>query len=114
MDRFVYFGSNDSYLYAVDNGVGRVHWKYATEHQEGRGAPIYSRPLVMGDTVYLAAMRGKVYAVNRHTGELIWKFLPLPKSEPNSDLVAANGLLFVTTRKSSDEGESAVIAIAMR
>ena len=114
LDRFVYFGSNDSYLYAVDNGVGRVHWKYATEHQEGRGAPIYSRPLVMGDTVYLAAMRGKVYAVNRHTGELIWKFLPLPKSEPNSDLVAANGLLFVTTRKSSDEGESAVIAIAMR
>jgi len=113
-DRFVYFGSCDASLYSVDHGVGKVHWKYETEHEEGRGAPIYSRPLVMGDTVYLAAMSGKIYAVHRDTGELTWKFCPLPKSEPNSDLAAANGLLFVTTRKSGDEGESAVVAITVR
>lgn len=114
-ERFAYFGSCDARLYAVDHGVGKVQWRFPTEHAEGRGAPIYSRPLVMGDAVYLAAMRGKIYAVDRDTGELIWKFCPLPESEPNSDLVTDGGLLFVTTRKSGDDaGQSAVLAITVR
>ena len=112
--RFLYFGSCDANLYAVDTGVGKVAWKFATEHAEGEGAPIYSRPLVRGDTVYLAAMRGVVYAVGRSTGELLWQLTPLPNSEPNSDLVEAGGLLFLTTRRSARGGESAVLAIAER
>lgn len=112
--RFLYFGSCDAYLYAVDNGVGKVAWRFATEHEEGQGAPIYSRPLVRGDTVYLAAMRGAVYAVDRRTGELRWQLTPVPNSEPNSDLVEAGGLLFVSTRRSDRGGEAAVVAIAER
>ena len=108
-ERLVYFGSCDANLYAVDQG--RVSWKFATDHKKGRGAPIYSCPLVIGETVYLAAMMGKVYALQRKTGKLLWSLRPLGKSQLNSDLVTDGGRLFVTTRKAGDDGQSAVLAI---
>lgn len=113
-ERFAYFGSCDSHLYCVDQTVGRVVWKFATEHEKGRGAPIYSRPLVIDDTVYLAAMPGKVYAVDCKTGKMQWKFQPLANSELNSDLILDGGRLFVTTRKDGGLGESAVLAISTK
>ena len=109
--RFVYFGSCDGNLYAVDQAVGRVAWKFAIEPGEQGGTPIYSRPLVTGDEVALAAMPGVVYCLDRHTGKLHWQLRPSPKSELNSDLVALGGRLFVTTRKTDAGGESAVFAI---
>jgi outer membrane protein assembly factor BamB len=109
--RFTYFGSCDANLYAVDTAVGHVAWKFATDHAEGYGAPIYSRPLVSKHTVYLAAMSGKVYAVDRKTGKLRWKMTPVPNSEPNCDLVESDGRLFLTTRKDGKKGVSAVVAI---
>jgi outer membrane protein assembly factor BamB len=112
-ERFVYFGSCDGNLYAVDQGVGRVPWKFPTEPREDVGAPIYSRPLVRGDTVYLAAMMGTVYAVDRTTGKLRWRIEPLAKSELVGDLAADGDTLFVTTRASGDAGESAVVAIKL-
>ena len=90
---------------------GRVSWKFATDHAKGRGAPIYSCPLVIGEKVYLAVMRGKIYALERKTGKLLWSLRPLAKSELNSDLVTDGGRLFVTTRKNRDAGQSAVLAI---
>ncbi|HEU4419823.1 MAG TPA: PQQ-binding-like beta-propeller repeat protein [Planctomycetota bacterium] len=113
VDRFVYFGSCDGNLYAVDQGVGRVAWKFMTETNERGGAPIYSRPLVRGDAVYLAAMNGTVYAVDRKQGQLLWRIAPLAKSQLVSELVTDGELLFVTTRRHNDDGESAVVAIKL-
>ncbi len=110
-ERFVYFGSCDANVYAVDQVVGRVSWKFATDHEEGRGAPIYSCPLVIGEIVYVAAMSGKVYALQRKTGKLLWSLRPVADSQLNSDLVTDGGRLFVTTRKDGDVGQSAVLAI---
>lgn len=108
-ERFVYFGSCDANLYAVDQG--RVSWKFPTDHEEGHGAPIYSCPLVIGENVYVAAMSGKVYALQRKTGKLLWSLRPVANSQLNSDLVTDGGRLFVTTRKDGDAGQSAVLAI---
>jgi outer membrane protein assembly factor BamB len=110
--RFDYFGSCDANLYAVDQG--RISWKFATDHEKGRGAPIYSCPLVIGQTVYLAAMSGKVYALARKTGKLLWSVRPLANSQLNSDLVTDGKRLFVTTRKDGEVGQSAVLAIESR
>lgn len=108
-ERFVYLGSCDASVYAVDQG--RVSWEFATDHEEGRGAPMYSCPLVMGDVVYVAAMRGVIYALQRKTGKLLWSLRPLANSELNSDLATDGERLFVTTRKNGDAGQSAVLAI---
>ncbi|MCA8964337.1 MAG: PQQ-binding-like beta-propeller repeat protein [Planctomycetes bacterium] len=113
-DGRAFFGSCDSRLYCVGIDSGEVAWKYETEHEKGFGAPIYSRPLVLGDKVYLAAMSGKLYVVDRRSGELVAKMTPVPDSEPNSDLAEMGGLLFLTTRKDGEKGESAVVGIAVR
>jgi outer membrane protein assembly factor BamB len=91
----------------------RVSWSWTTDHEQGRGAPLRIRPLVTERTVYLAAMRGEVQAVERETGELRWSSRPLVNSELNSDLVTDGERLFVTTRKDGDAGRGAVPAIAL-
>lgn len=108
------FGSCDAWLYGVGAADGEVTWRYETDHEKGRGAPIYSRPIVYGDRVYLAAMNGKVHVVDRHTGAFLAKLAPVPDSELNSDIATTGGLLFVTTRKAGEKGESAVVALTMR
>ena len=112
-ERFAFVGSCDARLYAVDQVVGHVRWQYETEHEKGFGAPIYSRPLLIGDTVYLAAMSGKVYAVNRKTGAHRWKIAPVADSEPNSDLFTDGKRLFVSTRRDGEKGNGAVVAIEL-
>lgn len=110
-ERFVYVGSCDAKLYAIDQTVGRVLWTYETEKAAGHGGPIYSRAVVLDGTVCFAAMNGTVYALDRQTGKLQWQVRPIANSELNSDLVHADGLLFVTSRKDGKKGKSAVMAI---
>jgi outer membrane protein assembly factor BamB len=110
--RFVYFGSCDAHIYAVDQG--RVSWKFATDHEAGHGAPIYSRPVVLGGTLYAAAMRGGVYALARESGVLLWNVRPPADSEITGDLVTDGRRLFATTRKRGNAGQSVVLAIETR
>ena len=110
-ERFAFVGSCDARLYCVDQVVGHVKWRYETEHDQGFGAPIYSRPLLLGDTVYLAAMRGKLYAVDRRTGAERWKMTPMKDSEPNSDLFTDGKRLFLSVRRDGKKGVGAVVAI---
>jgi len=112
-ERFAFVGSCDARLYCVDQVVGHVKWRYETEHEQGRGAPIYSRPLLLGDTTYLAAMNGKLYAVDRKTGAHRWKTTPVADSEPNSDLFTDGQRLFLSTRRDGDKGQGAVVAITL-
>ena len=109
--RFAYVGSCDGNLYAVDEVVGRVVWKFPIEADAEGRTPIYGAPLVLGDTVLLAAMPGVVYAVGRADGKLRWKLRPSAGSELNGDLVAIGNRVFVTTRMDGKNGESGVFAI---
>lgn len=64
----LFFGSADSFLYAVDRSTGKEKWKFET------GAPVSSSPAVTGGTVYFTGWDGNVYALDEETGKVKWKF----------------------------------------
>jgi outer membrane protein assembly factor BamB len=66
-DDIVYFGSTDSYIYAVDAWTGQLYWKFQT------GAPVESSVAVANGWVYTGGDDGYVYCLNPCTGEMKWK-----------------------------------------
>jgi eukaryotic-like serine/threonine-protein kinase len=64
----VYFGSDDTNLYALDVTTGAEKWKFST------GGPVRSSPAVVAGTVYFGSYDGTFYAVDAASGKLRWKF----------------------------------------
>jgi eukaryotic-like serine/threonine-protein kinase len=112
-DRFVYFGSDNGKLCAIDVAVGRVAWEFPIARVEGRTTAIYASPVVLGDTVYLGAMEGTVYAIDRRTGKERWRLRPSEGSWLTGDLATDGKLLFVATCTDDAKGESSVLAIRL-
>ena len=67
-DGVVYFGSEDTHLYAVDATTGEEKWKFKT------GNWVYSSPAVVDGVVYFGSWDKYLYAVDIKTGEKKWKF----------------------------------------
>ncbi|MGJ3240426.1 MAG: PQQ-binding-like beta-propeller repeat protein [Anaerolineae bacterium] len=67
-ENFVYVGSFDGYLYALDGNNGFTQWRYRTS------APIISTPVVGRGFVYFGSADGKLYCVNTATGKERWNF----------------------------------------
>ena len=65
---FVYIGSDDGCLYALNEVTGLVGWKYQT------GNKIVSSPAVAGGIVFVGSYDGDVYALNALSGTLIWSY----------------------------------------
>src|SRR6266446_5082343 len=63
-----YFGSDDSYLYALNALNGELKWKFKT------GDVVYSSPAVADGVVYIGSHDGYLYAVDEKTGDERWKF----------------------------------------
>jgi PQQ enzyme repeat len=53
----VYFGSDDSYLYAANALTGELRWKFKT------GDVVYSSPAISDATVFVGSHEGYLYAV---------------------------------------------------
>src|SRR6266566_9638104 len=64
----VYFGSDDSYLYALNALTGELRWKFKT------GDVVYSSPAVADGTVYVGSHDSYLYAVDLKTGAERWRF----------------------------------------
>src|ERR1035437_3518412 len=64
----VYFGSNDSCLYAVNASSGALKWKFKT------AGVVSSSPAVYDGKVYFVSFDGNLYALNAKTGSKIWNF----------------------------------------
>lgn len=64
----VYIGSEDGFLYAVEENSGKTKWKFKTN-----GA-IHSTPGIFENTIFFGSFDGNYYAVNTQNGKLIWKF----------------------------------------
>ncbi len=64
----VYFGSNDSTLYAVDLASGNEKWKFSIKGQ------VKSSPLVEENSVYFAGGDGITYSLDKNTGKVNWQF----------------------------------------
>ena len=67
-DGVVYFGSEDSYLYAVNIKTGQEKWKFKTK------AGIYSSPAILDGVIYFGSEDSYLYAVDIKTGQEKWKF----------------------------------------
>ncbi|MGA1872041.1 MAG: PQQ-binding-like beta-propeller repeat protein [Thermoplasmatota archaeon] len=68
VDDKIYFGSYDSYLYALETD-GRLAWRF-----EGCLGWIHTSPSKMGDMVYFGSCDGMMRAVSASTGEEVWNF----------------------------------------
>ena len=66
-DGYLYFGSSDNYLYALNITTQQV-WEQKT------GGKIWSTPVVYNDTVYIGSFDRKVYAFDALTGTEKWEF----------------------------------------
>jgi len=64
----VYFGSQDSKLYALDAKTGDKLWEFET------GSWVESSPAIADGVVYFGSNDGNMYAVDAETGETIWVF----------------------------------------
>ncbi len=86
-DQMVYFGSSDSYIYALDAMTGAVKWKMAT------GGPVSSTPTVANGVVYIGSDDGYLYALDAQTGAQKWRVGGL-HNPFRSTLTVANGLIY--------------------
>ena len=55
-DQKVFFGSEDSYIYALDALTGQLIWKYRT------GGPIVGAPVIANNNLFVASRDGYLYA----------------------------------------------------
>lgn len=67
-DGYLYVGSSDHSLYAIDAATGSLKWKFKTD---GR---ITSSPAVSAGVVYFGSFDSNFYAVDAASGQLKWKF----------------------------------------
>ena len=75
VDGTVYFGSWDTYLYAVDAATGREKWKFKTgeDAENHNQTGIQSSPAIVDGTVYFGCRDSHLYAVDAATGQEKWK-----------------------------------------
>jgi len=64
-DGRVYFGSNDTNLYALNSGDGSVAWKFKTDDK------IYSSPVLVRNLLFIASNDRKLYVLERSSGTLL-------------------------------------------
>jgi len=67
IDRTVYFGCENGYLYALSAGRGDIRWKTQL------GGPVKSAPAYYGGRLYVGDYGGYMNAVDARTGKLIWQ-----------------------------------------
>ena len=68
-DGFVYIGSTDGALYAIDEQTGAQHWKYSVSE------PISSSPALANGMLYFVTSDAGLYAVRADSGKGKWRFL---------------------------------------
>lgn len=67
----IYFGSDNSTLWSLDQTSGRENWHFKTGiHPKG----IFSTPALQRGNVYFGAYDGSVYAIDAKTGKRKWEY----------------------------------------
>lgn len=92
VDNTVFFGADNSILYAVDALTGERKWMFSTGGEIGS-----SSPAVVADTVFVGSKVGRLYAVGAETGEQQWSFEPTSRLEDarfNTSPTVVDGTVF--------------------
>jgi outer membrane protein assembly factor BamB len=64
----VYFGSSDSFVYAVDAENGNLKWKFKTE------GPVHSSPALDHGKLFIGSWDNHLYALDAQSGQALWRF----------------------------------------
>ena len=65
---YVYFGSGDGNVYALDAKSGTLKWKFPTKDV------VHSSPAISNGVVYIGSWDSFLYALDAHTGQERWRF----------------------------------------
>jgi outer membrane protein assembly factor BamB len=84
----VYFGSNNSKVYALNATTGALAWQYTTLSY------IYSSPAVANGVVYIGSNDGTMSALNAKTGALLWRYETRHGGVESSPTVANGAVYF--------------------
>jgi outer membrane protein assembly factor BamB len=84
---YVYFGSSNGNVYAVNALNGAFAWVFAT------GNHVVATPDVVNGVVYVGSLDGGIYALNAFNGTLIWSFGT--GDEVWSSAATNNGVVYV-------------------
>ena len=101
-DGVVFFGSWDSYFYAVDARTGQEKWRF----HGGEDAVIHnqvgfqSSPAVVNGVVYTGCRDSKLYAIDAATGSEKWRFNASGSWVISSPAVAHGKVIFGTSDSS--------------
>jgi eukaryotic-like serine/threonine-protein kinase len=86
-NKYVYVGSTDGYVYALEALTGELKWKYQT------GAGILSSPALYNNTLYIGSNDKYLYSLNALTGTLNWRFFANSASVSEAPVIA-NGQVY--------------------
>jgi outer membrane protein assembly factor BamB/tRNA A-37 threonylcarbamoyl transferase component Bud32 len=85
-DGVVYFGSDDSSIYAVSTSNGSKRWSHPTN------GPVRSGLAVAGGAVYAGSYDGNLYALNTSDGGKLWAYPA--KSIASAGIAVADGKVY--------------------
>jgi outer membrane protein assembly factor BamB len=93
-DGTIYVGANNSNFYAISPD-GQLKWLFEAEREI---AGIWTTAALSndGNTLYLGANKGGIYAINRKDGSLVWQF-PIQGSVYSSVAVDAAGTVYTAS-----------------
>lgn len=66
--QYIFIGSLDSSVYAVDKNDGKIQWKYKTNSR------VRSTASIAGDTLYVGSWDNHMYALSTDDGSMLWKY----------------------------------------
>jgi outer membrane protein assembly factor BamB len=66
--RVAVIGNEDKYTYCFDRSTGELLWRFNT------GARIHASPVISGDRVLVANLRGDVFILDIRNGEALWSY----------------------------------------
>ncbi len=85
---YVYIGSMDGSLYALNFGTGKQEWKFTSDttginntgNSMGRGSPVdVPVPLTPEEYIYAGSNNGYFYCLSAANGSMYWKYFTVGK-----------------------------------
>jgi len=106
----IYFGNENGFFFALDADTGEEKWKYATKGKGQTKAAIYKDKIFFGDDEFSYGLSlilnnkeyssfindsGNVYALNRISGAVLWRFTIKNQYVLSNPMILDNKLFFI-------------------
>lgn len=110
-DEALFFGSDDSSMWSLDQESGDVRWQFRTgPHPKG----IFSTPAIHGHTVYFGAYDGTCYALEKLTGHIIWRHDEADWIGSSPSLAPELNAVFIGLENALPNKQGGIIALDMK